>query len=70
MIPTTRINKHYDYKDIHGYVYLIQIDQIEQIIRIRDTRFYKDNLEAGDFQKKKIYETIFDEFDEKKEDNI
>ncbi len=64
------IDRYYSYKDIYGYIYMVQIDQIKRIIRIYDVRFHKDDPNIGDFLKNKIYKITFNEIDEKKEDNI
>ncbi len=62
---TACINRHYGYKDIYGYIYLVWIDQIKRVIRIYNIRFYKDNFDIKD-SLKKIYKIIFDEINEKK----
>ncbi len=70
IIPTTRINRYYDYKSIYNYIYLIRINQIKQIIRIYDIRFHEDNPNIKDSPKNKIYKATFDKIDKKEENNI
>ncbi len=67
---TTCIDRHYGYKDTHGYIYLVRIDQIRRVIWIYDIRFHEGNPDIGDFLKNKIYKIIFDKIDKKEEDDV
>ena len=60
MMPTTRFKKLYSYEKIYNKVYIVRLNN-RKIIRVRDVRFYKEDVPGRSVEEEVLFKTVFNE---------